>query len=117
LHRNIWGSSVAFFITKLDKANPQAISNTLWAVANLGYKLTEQPLLQMLSALVNQLPHVLPQDISMSLVAVVTFGQPVPHNLLQQLLEAFVAQLAQATPQAVANTCGPVPRSSCCPWT
>jgi very-short-patch-repair endonuclease len=88
---------------QLHEAVPQALANTLWAVATMGQRLPPAQLQQLLDALTEQLHEAVPQALANTLWAVATMGQQVPPAQLQQLVDAFTEQLHAATPLAVAN--------------
>jgi hypothetical protein len=95
---------VSALVGILQQADPQHVSNTLWAVAKMGQQVPAGQLQQLLDANVGMLHEVKPQGVSNTLWAVATMGQQVPAGQLQQLLDAIVDMLQQAMPQAVSNT-------------
>ncbi|KAF8055279.1 HTATIP2 [Scenedesmus sp. PABB004] len=100
---------VAAFAAQLPAASPQAVSNTLWAVAVLSEAPAEEleqlrPQLEELLAALARHAALLPQDVSNALLAAAKLGLAVPAAQLEQLAAALVRQLGAATPQAVANT-------------
>jgi hypothetical protein len=88
----------------LQQAEPQNVSNVLWAAATLQLQPTGAELQQLLWRFTAVLADATPQEVSNTLWAVATMGQQVPPQQLQRLLEKAVAVLADATPQAVSNT-------------
>ncbi|KAF8055283.1 PAS2 [Scenedesmus sp. PABB004] len=100
---------VAAFAAQLPAASPQAVSNTLWAVAVLSEAPAQEleqlrPQLEELLAALARHAALLPQDVSNALLAAAKLGLAVPAAQLQQLLAALERSLAAAEPQAVANT-------------
>jgi hypothetical protein len=93
-----------FQASNLQQAEPQAVSNVVWAASVLQLQLTAVELQQLLERFVAVLPDAAPQAVSNTLWAVATMGQQVPPQQLQQLLGRFVAVLPGAAPQAVSNT-------------
>jgi hypothetical protein len=91
------------FVSMLQQATPQSVSNTLWSVATMGQQMPEGQLQQLLDAFVSMLQQATPQSISNTIWAVATMGQQVLKGQLQQLLDASISMLQQATPQNVAN--------------
>jgi hypothetical protein len=94
---------VAAFVSKLQQANPQAIANTLWAVATMRQRVTEQQVQQLVAALVSKLEQANPQDVANTLWAVATMELQVSGQQAQQLVAALVSKLQHANPQDVAN--------------
>jgi hypothetical protein len=88
----------------LQHADPQALSNVLWASASLQLQLTAVELQQLLARLIAILPDATSQAVSNSLWAVATMQQRVTPQQLRQLLERFVVVLTEAKPQGLANT-------------
>jgi hypothetical protein len=96
------------FVSRLQQAKPQEVSNTQWGVATMGQQLPQKHLQQLLNALVSMLQQATMQATSNTLWAVATMGRQVPEGQLQQLLDAFASMLQQGTPQAVATVEHPV---------
>jgi hypothetical protein len=94
---------LAAFGSKLAEATPQAIANTVWAVATMGQQVPEHQLQQLVAALVSGLTEATPQATANTLWAVATMGQQVPAEPLQQLLAALVRKFDEAKPQEIAN--------------
>jgi uncharacterized protein YneF (UPF0154 family) len=101
---SVIASLLPVFMGQLQEADPQNVASTLWAVATMGQRVTEQQLQQLVAALVSKLEHANPQDVANTLWAVATMGQRVTEQQLQQLVAALVSKLEQANPQDVANT-------------
>jgi hypothetical protein len=91
---------------KLQAADPQEVSNVLWAAATLQLQLTDEQLQQMLQHFSSRqvLQQAKPQAVSNTLWAVATMQQQVPPQQLQQLLQCVQQLLPQARPQDVSNT-------------
>jgi hypothetical protein len=90
---------------KSHMAYPQAISNSVWAVAKLGQQVQDSKQLQQLvSALVSKLSRANTQAVANTVWAVSEMGRELPAQLLQPLLAAFIRQLHAAAPQEVSNT-------------
>jgi very-short-patch-repair endonuclease len=89
---------------QLHEAVPQALANTLWAVATMGQQVPPAQLQQLVDAFTEQLHAATPLAVANMLWAVAKMEQRVPPEHLQQLLDALTEQLHEATPQAVANT-------------
>ena len=90
--------------SSLQQADPQAVSNVMWAAADLQLQLTGAHLQQLLGRFATVLSDAAPQAVSNVLWAVGTMGQQVPPKQLQQLLGRFAAVLPDAKPQEVSNT-------------
>jgi hypothetical protein len=90
----------------LQQANPQDVSNTLWAVATLGMPVAEDQVLQLVQRMKQVLPQASPQAISNTLWAVATLGVQLSGDDAQQLVQHFIQVLAEANPQDVSNTLG-----------
>jgi hypothetical protein len=93
----------------LRRAQPQEVSNVLWAAATLKLQLPLQQLQQVLQRFQEVLPLAKLQEVSNTLWAAATMQQQVPLQqvMLQQLwqmLQRFQEVLPQANPQEVANT-------------
>jgi hypothetical protein len=91
------------FLTKMQDAVPQEISNVLYGMAFSGQQLQQQQVEQLVTAFVGVLRQANPQNVANTLWAVATMGQQVPAGQLQQLLDALVDMRHQAKPQAVSN--------------
>jgi hypothetical protein len=92
--------------SKLQQANPQEVSNTLWAVAGLGMPVEEDQVLQLVQRMKQLLPQANSQDISNALWSVAALGVQLAGDDAQQLVQHFIQVRAEATPQAVSNILG-----------
>ena len=81
--------------------DPQNISNTLWATANMEQTIPQRDLQLLVDAVVGVLGDANPQDVSNLLWAVGKMGRRVPKQQLEQLVETLVGVLPQARPQHV----------------
>jgi hypothetical protein len=88
--------------SKLQLAEPQAVSNTLWAAATLGMQYGDRQ--QLVQHLVRMLPQASPQAVSNSLWAAATMGVQLSRSVVQQLVQHFLLELPQAKHQHVSNT-------------
>jgi hypothetical protein len=99
------GLLLAALTVKSDKADPQALSNSLWAVAKLGQQVQDKKQLQQLvAALISNLSKANTQAIANTLWAVSEMHHQVSDEHLDLMLAAFVKQLHKADPQHVSNT-------------
>jgi hypothetical protein len=88
----------------LPKANPQDISNVLWAVGALGMQQTEGVFQQLVQQFVRVLPQANTQAVSNTLWAAAKLNVQLSDGVVQQLVQHFVKVLPQAKPQEVSNT-------------
>ena len=87
----------------LPDADPQAVSNTLWAVATMGQQVPPQQMQLILSAFVKRVPGATPQAVS-NVMWSCAKTLSLPLQLLQCLQHPQLQQLlAAADPQALAN--------------
>jgi len=89
-------------------ANPQDISNVMWALANR-WPLSEnmldrQQLQQVVASFISQVDAAIPQGISNVLWAVATMERQLPAEQCTALVAALVQKLDRANPQAIANS-------------
>jgi hypothetical protein len=96
--------------SKLQQAQPQAVSNTLWSVATLDMQPSTSVVLQLVQHFRRKLPQAEPQHVSNTLWAVDTLGTRLPESDVQQLVQHFIQVLPQAKPQEVPDTLGAVAR-------
>jgi hypothetical protein len=89
---------------KLQLAEPQEVSNTLWAAATLGVQLAEGDVQQLVQHFAQVLPKAKPQEVSNTLWAATTLGVQLADGDLQQLVMHLTQVLPDAKPQAVSNT-------------
>uniref|UniRef100_A0A383V8C0 FAST kinase leucine-rich domain-containing protein n=1 Tax=Tetradesmus obliquus TaxID=3088 RepID=A0A383V8C0_TETOB len=95
---------LAALVRLLPGADPQAVANSLLAVATMGQTPTEQQLQQLLAALMRLLPDAHPRAVANSLWAAATMGGKVQMQQLQLLLQHLTSRLADVNPQDVANS-------------
>ncbi|WIA36562.1 hypothetical protein OEZ86_007854 [Tetradesmus obliquus] len=86
-------------------SSPQAVSNTLWAVATMKHPLNREQLQRLLTAHVQELPQPEsnPQCISNTLWAAATLKADVPTDALEAIFDTLAARLHSAEPQALSN--------------
>jgi hypothetical protein len=99
----------------LQHAQPQGVSNVVWAAATLKLQPTPQHLPQMLQRFHEVLPVANPQAVANTMWAVATMQQQVPQQLLQAMLLRFEQVLPLAKPQEVANTLWACAKMQCAP--
>jgi hypothetical protein len=98
----------------LQQADPQAVSNVLWAAANLGLQLTPQQIQQLVQRFQEVLAQATlqdrglqqtnPQHVSNLLWAAATLELQLTPQQLKNMLQRFQEVLLQAKPQEVSNT-------------
>jgi hypothetical protein len=88
---------------KLQQANPQDVSNTLWAATTLGAQLGEGGVQQLVQQFVHVLPQAKPQEVSNTLWAAATMGEVVPAHQLDQLLTHLKEHLPQCNHKDIAS--------------
>jgi hypothetical protein len=88
----------------LGGADPQNLSNTLWALATLGRTGDGAFVSALLEAARSQLGSFNPQDLANTLWALATLGRTGDGAFVSALLEAARRQLGSFKPQALANT-------------
>jgi hypothetical protein len=93
--------------SKLQQANPQEVSNTLWAVAILGMQLAEDQVQQLVQHLMRTAHRGKPRAVARTLAAVAMMGDTLPARQvadLLRLLQQQQQQLPQLQPQDIAET-------------
>jgi hypothetical protein len=89
---------------KSDMAHPQALSNSLWAVAKLEQQVQDSEVLQQLvAAILTNLCRTNTQGIANTLWAVSEMGLHLLPEQTQPMLAAFLKQLRKADPQEISN--------------
>ena len=86
------------------QAAPQAISNVVWGVANVGETLSGFQLQQLVDQLLAMLDAADSQHIANTIYGVAIMGQQLPDQQVQLLLAGLVNKLDAANPQGIANT-------------
>jgi len=85
-------------------AKPQELSNTLWALATLGWHRDDSTLTKLVTAMVQRISTATPQALSNTLWALSTLGWHRDDSTLTKLVTAMVQRISTATPQALSNT-------------
>ena len=92
------------FMKAVADAAPQGIANVVWGTANLGEKLSNLQLQELVECLLTQMGAADPQAIANTIWGVATMGQQLPDQQVQLLVAELVKKLDTAKPQAIANT-------------
>eukprot|EP00879_Flechtneria_rotunda_P017924 GHRR01018786.1.p1 GENE.GHRR01018786.1~~GHRR01018786.1.p1 ORF type:complete len:598 (+),score=167.33 GHRR01018786.1:344-2137(+) len=90
------------FHTAASEAQPQSVSNTMYAAAVMGLSLDMHKLLTQLPEDFWQASKT--QEIGNTLWAIAATGQQIPAKIMQQLLDAFMPNLAEAKAQHISNS-------------
>ena len=106
----VYSCCLGVFISKLQRADAQALANAIYAIATAPDDITRQqcwPVVkqQLLPAFTKAVAdgQAAPQNISNVLWGVAATGQQLPAEQLQRLLTGFVRVVGEAAPQAIAN--------------
>jgi hypothetical protein len=89
---------------RISTAKPQSLSNTLWALATLGWHRDDSTLTKLVTAMVQRSSTAKPQDLSNTLWALATLGWHCDDSTLTKLVTAMVQRSSTAMPQALSNT-------------
>ena len=89
---------------RISTASPQALANTLWALATLGWHRDDSTLTKLVTAMVQRISTATPQALSNTLWALATLGWHRDDSTLTKLVTAMEQRVSTATPQALANT-------------
>ena len=87
-------------------ALPQALANTLWALATLGWHREDSTLTKLVTAMVQRISTAKPQNLSNTLWAMATLGWHRDDSTLTKLVSAMVQRISSAKPQDLSNTVG-----------
>ena len=99
------GQLAAAVAGQADKATPQEISNSVWALSKLRYQMLQQQLTVLLAAFTTEgmLARANTQNIANLLLGMAYLGQQVPAAQLQLLLAAYVSKRSGAKAQDIGN--------------
>jgi len=89
---------------RISTAKPQNLSNTLWALATLGWHRDDSTLTKLVAAMVQRSSTAKPQELSNTLWALATLGWHCDDSILTKLVTAMVQRSSTAKPQALSNT-------------
>jgi len=89
---------------RISTAQPQNLSNTLWALATLGWHCDDSILTKLVTAMVQRSSTVKPQALSNTLWALATLGWHRDDSTLTKLVTAMVQRISTAKPQELSNT-------------
>jgi len=89
---------------RISKAKPQNLSNTLWALATLGWHRDDSTLTKLVTAMVQRSSTAKPQELSNTLWALATLGWHCDDSILTKLVTAMVQRSSTVKPQALSNS-------------
>jgi len=88
----------------ISTAKPQELSNTLWALATLGWHRDDNTLTKLVTAMVQRISTATPQALSNTLWALATLGWHRDDSTLTKLVTAMVQRSSTGKPQELSNT-------------